>query len=220
MERAAADLGFDRYAYCALTSHDRYDSGDNPPPAVAHNFPPAWIDYYFEHDYQGKDPVVLFAPEIGSPFLWDGLGQAYRLNRAQETLMHEAKDCGLKDGVGVPLHGPRGNVCLVTFAAGDGHSNPRAALPKLEVLAAQFHTAYSSIGRLKRNNRPAVVLSMRERECLQWAARGKTTWDIGRILKISENTVKFHLKNAAYKLDSNKRALAVAKAIQYGLINP
>src|SRR3546814_15925160 len=70
MERAAGDIGFDRYAYSALTGHDRYDAGDNPPPAVAHNFPPAWIDYYFERDYQGKDPVVLFAHEIESPFLW------------------------------------------------------------------------------------------------------------------------------------------------------
>lgn len=220
MERAASDLGFDRYAYCALTAHDRYDAGNNPPPAVAHNFPPAWIDHYFERGYQVKDPVVLFAPEIESPFLWDLLGKAYRLNRTQETLMKEASDCGLKDGVGVPLHGPRGNICLVTFAAGDGHRNPRAELPKLEVLAAQFHAAYSSIGRLGRSARPAVVLSMRERECLHWAARGKTSWDIGMILKISENTVKFHIKNAAHKLDSNKRALAVAKAIRYGLIDP
>lgn len=219
MERAAGDFGFDKYAYCALTGHDRYDAGDNPAPAVAHNFPASWIDYYFEHGYQHKDPVVLLAPEMERPFLWNGLGEAYDLDRAQETLMRQAGESGLKDGVGVPLHGPRSNVCLVTFAAGDGHPDPGAEMPKLEVLAAQFHSAYSTVGRSENNRRTSVALSMRERDCLHWIARGKSSWDIGMILNISENTVNYHLRNAFDKLDSNTRTLAVVKALRYGLIS-
>lgn len=218
MERAAGDFGFDKYAYCALTGHDRYDAGGNPAPAVAHNFPSSWIDYYFEHDYQRKDPVVLLAPQFERPFLWNWLDQAYNLDRAQDTLMQQARESGLKDGVGVPLHGPRGDVCLVTFAAGDGHPDPRVELPKLDVLAAQFHSAYSAVGRSENDPRTTAVLSMRERDCLQWIARGKSSWDIGKILNISENTVNFHVKNALHKLDSNTRTLAVVKAIRYGFI--
>ena len=41
MERAASDLGFDRYAYSALTGHERYRACGNPPPTVAHNYPEA-----------------------------------------------------------------------------------------------------------------------------------------------------------------------------------
>ncbi len=219
MERAAGDLGFDRFASCALTRHDRYDAGDNPAPAVAHNFPAAWIDYYFEHDYQNLDPVVLLAPEIERPFLWDSLNGPYKLNRAQDTLMHQASESGLKDGVGVPLHGPRSDVCLVTYAASDGHPDPAVELPKLDVLAAQFHSAYSVVGRSEIDHRTAAVLSVRERECLQWAASGKSSWDIGMILNISENTVNFHIKNTLNKLDANTRILAVVKAIRFGLIN-
>lgn len=219
MERAASDLGFDKFAYCALTAHDRYDAGGNPSPAVAHNFPASWIDYYFEHEYQRKDPVVLLAPEIERPFLWSWLDKAYNLDRAQGILMQQARDSGLKDGVGVPLHGPRGDVCLVTFAAGNGHPDPRAELPKLDVLAAQFHSAYSTVGRSENDHRTTAVLSMRERDCLQWIARGKSSWEIGEILKISENTVNFHLKSAFHKLESNTRTLAVVKAIRYGLIS-
>lgn len=218
MEHAAGDLGFDRYAYCALTRHERYDAGENSAPAVAHNFPASWIDYYFEHDYQTRDPVVLLAPEIERPFLWDSLDDAYRLDRAQQTLMLEADDAGLKDGVGVPLHGPRGNVCLVTFAAGDGHPRPGAELPRLELFATQFHAAYSAVGRAETNRR-TIVLSKRERECLQWVAAGKSSWDIGVILSVSERTVNFHVTNALGKLDANTRTLAVVKAIRYGLIS-
>jgi LuxR family transcriptional regulator, activator of conjugal transfer of Ti plasmids len=61
-------------------------------------------------------------------------------------------------------------------------------------------------------------LSSREKVCLSWTARGKSSWEIGRILNISENTVNFHIKNALKKLKSNSRTLAAIKAIQLGII--
>jgi DNA-binding CsgD family transcriptional regulator len=36
-----------------------------------------------------------------------------------------------------------------------------------------------------------MSLSEREKACLLWTARGKSSWEIGRILSISENTVAF-----------------------------
>ena len=35
---------------------------------------------------------------------------------------------------------------------------------------------------------PRITLSRREQETLQWAAEGKTEWEIGRILGLSEHT--------------------------------
>jgi LuxR family transcriptional activator of conjugal transfer of Ti plasmids len=65
-----------------------------------------------------------------------------------------------------------------------------------------------------------MVLSRRESECLRWTAHGKSSWDIGKILSISENTVKFHIKNAMNKLGTSSRTVAVVKAIKLGLIDP
>jgi LuxR family quorum-sensing system transcriptional regulator CciR len=62
------------------------------------------------------------------------------------------------------------------------------------------------------------ILSDREKSCLAWSARGKSSWEIGRILAISENTVIFHIKNAMKKLGTSSRTLAAVKAIQLGLI--
>ena len=61
-------------------------------------------------------------------------------------------------------------------------------------------------------------LSFREKECLIWAALGKTSGDIGAILAISENTVKFHMKNAMRKLHTSSRAAAVIKAVRLGIV--
>jgi DNA-binding CsgD family transcriptional regulator len=60
----------------------------------------------------------------------------------------------------------------------------------------------------------------RERECLEWVARGKSSWDISIILNISENTVNFHLKNTMKKLGASRRSVAAIKAIKLGLIDP
>ena len=65
-----------------------------------------------------------------------------------------------------------------------------------------------------------MQLSQRERDCLNWAAQGKSSCDIATILMISENTVNFHVKNAMKKLDTSTRIVAVIKAIQMGLIEP
>lgn len=64
----------------------------------------------------------------------------------------------------------------------------------------------------------SVTLSSRERDCLTWAARGKSSWDIGAILEISENTVNFHIKNAMKKLRTTSRTVAAIKAMQLGII--
>ncbi|ARQ13317.1 response regulator domain-containing protein (plasmid) [Rhizobium etli] len=61
-------------------------------------------------------------------------------------------------------------------------------------------------------------LSSRERECILWVARGKSSWDIGHILGISDNTVNFHIKNAMRKLEVSSRTVAAVKALNSGII--
>ena len=67
---------------------------------------------------------------------------------------------------------------------------------------------------------PAEPLSPRELQCLAWCAAGKSTWEIGRILAISEWTVAFHLKNVRRKFGVSTREQVVARAIASGLIQP
>lgn len=70
------------------------------------------------------------------------------------------------------------------------------------------------------SNAPIPSLTSREKECLQWAAAGKTSWEIARILSVSERTVIFHIGNATKKLGATNRRQAVARAISLRLIAP
>jgi len=64
----------------------------------------------------------------------------------------------------------------------------------------------------------AESLTAREIEVLQLMARGLTNRQIGRQLKISEHTVKFHAGSVLGKLNARSRAEAVARAIGLGWI--
>ncbi len=54
------------------------------------------------------------------------------------------------------------------------------------------------------------LLTVRERDVLRFVAQGKTDWEIGIILSVSETTARFHADNARRKLGAVNRAHAVA----------
>ncbi len=59
------------------------------------------------------------------------------------------------------------------------------------------------------------MLSVREREVLALLARGLTNQEIADEINVSENTVRFHLKNVFSKLGVNNRTEAVAWYFTY-----
>ena len=61
------------------------------------------------------------------------------------------------------------------------------------------------------------TLSNREQVVLHWATEGKSAWEIGVILSISESTVKFHLGNIYRKLGVSTRAQAVVCGLKQNL---
>jgi DNA-binding NarL/FixJ family response regulator len=65
-----------------------------------------------------------------------------------------------------------------------------------------------------------VKLNDREIEVLTWAARGKTSAEIARKLRLAKRTVDFHIDTARIKLRAATRTEAVIKAATGGLIKP
>lgn len=62
-------------------------------------------------------------------------------------------------------------------------------------------------------------LTEREAECLRWAAQGKTSWEIGHILGLSERTANFHIRNACAKMNVRGRQAAIAQALRAGYLD-
>ncbi len=219
-ESAMADEGCSYVAYGSLTNHVVYNAARYEAPAVVLNYPDTWVAHYFEQKYQEIDPIVLRSASYRSPFRWSDLAATHALLPAQQLFMDEAEDAGLKSGVTVPLHGPFGEVAVVSLARDQASASEPEQTDKLTALSSQFHIAYTEIMLGIRRVEAPALLTPRERECLLWSARGKSSWDIGMILKVSEHTVNFHLKNAMKKLECSSRVVAVVKAIRMGMITP
>ncbi len=94
----------------------------------------------------------------------------------------------------------------------------RGEAPISRELATKILDEFSR--RLKEDARAAnnEDLTEREKQVLGLVAEGSTNRDIAAKLNVTENTVKYHLKNILEKLHLRNRAQAVAYAMQSGLL--
>ncbi|WP_353682851.1 helix-turn-helix transcriptional regulator [Mesorhizobium sp.] len=106
----------------------------------------------------------------------------------------------------------------MSFAKHSDHETPNEIVTLLELTALHFHLRTGAVGR-QGSIWPETRLSTREKECILWVARGKSSQDIGTILGISEDTVNFHVKNSMRKFGCSSRTVAVVHALKSGIID-
>jgi DNA-binding NarL/FixJ family response regulator len=88
-----------------------------------------------------------------------------------------------------------------------------------EVLTTIINARLSGVARTKLWPK-LVNLNEREVEILTWVARGKTSAQIARKLRLAKRTVDVHIDNARIKLGAATRTEAAIKAAAGGLIKP
>lgn len=121
-------------------------------------------------------------------------------------------DFGIKTCLSAGVRGANGSCSYFAFSNFDAKQTDKFRL-LLDILTPHFHLSYmrcSSAWQPQRSTRPGALLSKREEEILRWVAAGKTNWEISVILKVSLNTIKFHLKNIFQKIGVENRWSAIA----------
>ncbi|ATU74371.1 Putative HTH-type transcriptional regulator y4qH [Gluconacetobacter sp. SXCC-1] len=182
---------------------------------IATTYPDHWMAHYVARNYHHIDPVIDPLRHGLHPYDWKDI---HIENRRQDTMLREFGEMGFRSGHAVPLALAPGTLLLVSIASYDPHIDTRQQMA-IQLAASQFHYRYHQLGR-KHAGITGTGLTRRERECLTWVAQGKDTADIGHILALSDNTIKFHLKNALRKLGCHNRVQAAVKATCLGLIHP
>lgn len=185
----------------------------------AEGFTPQIIALYQDQSFRAADPTPDYIMERGEPLLWttairdllaeDGSKSAREFYAVMES--H-----GLHHGLGIPLYGPRNRNAFASFGLGE----PLTDLEDGRCLALQalMQAAHLRICLLLDRQASPITLSRREKEVLEWIARGKSNTDIAAILKISPDTVATYVKRVFDKLNSRDRVSATIKALQLGLI--
>lgn len=200
---------FDLRCFAYLSLPDRPGSEVS----LISTYPQDWTSRYLKRRYERLDPVIRHARDFPEPFQWGPTVGARRLSIAQQELFDEAATFGIRYGFTVPIHDARGHVAAVTFAVDEPSPPFRRCVEKkasvLQLVAILFHV---HVRRVAHGNRvvAGVMLSPRQLECLEWAARGKSATDIGSILGISPRTAAFHIESAKAKLGVRTTSQAVA----------
>lgn len=187
---------------------------------ITSGYPDPWQRIYAERNYVMRDPTVAYCQTHRDPVVWS---QALFSNAPALEVWEEARAHGIGFGISVPTHERTGTKSMVSLVRDQSWSNdPREQLQLMsaaKVLASCAHLASNRLSGAPAQPDNAITLTPQEKNCLRWIAQGKTSWEIGQIMKIATPTVNFHLKNLMRKLDVVSRSQAIALAMRMNLLD-
>jgi DNA-binding CsgD family transcriptional regulator len=184
------------------------------------NAPAGFNDTYSSVSLQRQDPVMQHCKRQTVPIIWDQ--ETYVAKGAGDLWEHQA-EFGYRTGIAMALHMPDGRH----FALGVDRDQPLPENPdELQRLVAdlQLFAVHAQDAALRLLVPPALqperpMLTPREVEALRWTMDGKTAWEVGAVLGITERTAVLHVNNAMHKLGCVSKHQAVLKALRLGLIS-
>jgi DNA-binding CsgD family transcriptional regulator len=184
------------------------------------NTPPAYHEVFDSRENGGRrDPVMQHCKRNSMPIIWD---QATYVKEGLGGKWEEQARFGYKTGIALALHLPEGRH----FFLGVDRDRPVPSNPveltrvvaDLQLFAVHAQDAAWRILIPKSVDAEAPPLTPRELETLRWTMEGKTAWEVGNLLGITERTAALHVNNATHKLGCVNKHQAVLKALRLGLI--
>jgi LuxR family quorum-sensing system transcriptional regulator CciR len=209
---AAQALGFH---FFALVHHG--DLGARRPRRIElENYPDEWRRRFVADRLGRADPVQRACRTSVTGFEWSRLSELVELAPRDRRVLEESRRHGLGDGFTVPLHLPGEPGASCSFAVRPGRGLPARHLPAAQLLG-QF--AFEAAHRMfSPPTRPRAGLSPRQRDCVLLVARGKSDWEIGAILGLSEETVGKYLQAARARYAVVRRTQLAIAALHDGVI--
>lgn len=213
--RFSQSLGFDTVS--AITVIDRPLS--DPEFIAVDNAPEAYWDAMEAAANQRRDPVMQHCKQHSIPIIWN---QDTYTSHGAGDIWEEQAQFGYRNGVCLALHMPEGRHFVLGVDRVQAMPKDPSELTRM-VADLQLFAVHAQDAALRilvpaaaQPERPQ--LTPRELECLRWTMDGKTAWEVGELLGISERTAVLHLNNGMHKLDCTNKHQAVLKALRLGLI--
>lgn len=186
------------------------------------SYPETWVEAYIRDDIVSRDPVLIASQRTNVGFFWDEMDKLIHVTQAYRDVRAATERAGIGNGFTVPAHVPGEANGSCSFAMASGRDAPRGSRPLAHAVGSfAFNAARAMVeNALGRPEAALEPLSPRLLECIVLAARGKSTWEIGRILGISPATVKRHFEIARARYDVGTREQVIMRALfegQFGL---
>lgn len=217
------ELGFDYFAlvhHVDLSDYDRSHAHVDSGTLIAiTNYPEHWVEEFIRDRIVENDPILLASERSATGFAWDTVSDLIRVTSEHRDIRMRAVKAGVVDGFTVPAHVPGEANGSCSFAVGDRRTLPAANLLMAEIVGIHaFQAARTLVRRTLTASSPTVHLTTRQRDCVSLAARGLSDREIARMLAISVETVKQHLKESRDRLNAANRTQLVVRAAYHGFI--
>ncbi|MDE2629280.1 MAG: autoinducer binding domain-containing protein, partial [Burkholderiales bacterium] len=153
------------------------------------------------------------------PIIWD---QATYVRLGLGGMWEEQARFGISNGICLALHMPEGRHFILGVERDRPVPSNAEELTRM-VADLQLFAVHAQDAAL-RILMPASLdpslpsLTPRELETLRWTMAGKTAWEVGDLLGITERTASLHVNNATHKLGCVNKHQAVLKALRLGLL--
>ena len=208
--------GLDRTIFSLSTEHN--DINARARLGLIHNYPPDWMEYYFEQGFDRIDPVLIHAANKVGMFEWKEIPRYLELRKKQRLCLNLGEEAGLHNGLGILMRGPCNQTAGIALATAEKKD---AFDGNIDLISAYSHHFYAAFKRL--NERPAAAgpnlfLTEKERDILSMVLQGRSDAEIANRLHMSVHTVDSHMRKIFRKLEVNNRTMAVVKALTLGLI--
>ena len=179
-----------------------------------------FMDRYRNERMDLVDPVARAVDTSWLPIAWDFRDYVRSEERRCVELFEGSAEVGYERGISAPINGPHGRHMVLASIYGGAPASLRASERTLShmLMILGLHLARAHHRLTAKATCPGFALTARERECLVWSARGKTAWEVSRIIGVAERTVNFHLQNAMAKLDTSSKYQAYLKAVELNLV--
>jgi DNA-binding CsgD family transcriptional regulator len=170
-------------------------------------------------DSMRRDPVMQHCRRHPWPIVWD---QDTYTSQGMGDLWEAQAHFGYHTGIAMALHMPEGRHFVLGVERDaplpDDARELNRLVADLQLFAVHAQDAATRVlfPGPSASDRPA--LTPRELEALRWTMEGKTAWELGAILGITERTAVLHVNNAMHKLGCTSKHQAVLKAMRLGLI--
>jgi DNA-binding CsgD family transcriptional regulator len=208
-------LGFDTVSATTVIDHFLGESEF----ITVDNTPANYREVFEDVGLGRQDPVMQHCKNQSVPIIWNrdtylGVGQADQWD--------EQARFGYHTGIAMALHLPEGRHFFLGVDRDKSLPSDRSELTRLvadlQLFAVHAQEAALRIMLPETHDPEAPSLTPREVESLRWTMDGKTAWEVGNILGISERTAVLHVNNAMHKLGCVNKHQAVLKALRLGLI--
>jgi LuxR family quorum-sensing system transcriptional regulator CciR len=216
LREISCEIGF---SFFALTHH--VDIPRAPQPKIRlSNYPSDWVEYFDARRLGVSDPVHRASHLTSVGFAWSRLPQLIGLTPRDHEVLELARNRGIGDGFTVPANVPGESHGSCSFAMAAGASLLEDRLAMAQLVGAFAFEAARRLARVRSGSgAPVPRLTDRQRDCVFWAARGKTDWEISRILGLSHETVIQYLKRARERYGVTKRGMLAIHALYDGTIS-